>query len=139
MPLRKLAGWLRPAAKQGPAKHGPAKKNNGAGKLAGWVGRQWAHVAYARHVEPTWLELNSHPIPVRDLPEAFHGAKVVQMSDFHGGHQVSSAFLDEAVALAQAQEGDLVVLTGDFIHKGFQHIDRVARILGQLRAPLGVF
>ena len=134
MPLRKLAGWLRPPAKQG----GQVKQTK-QGKIAGWVGRQWAHVAYARHVEPTWLELNNHPIPVRDLPEPFAGLKIVQMSDFHGGHQVSSAFLDEAVALAQAQEGDVVVLTGDFIHKGFQHIDRVARILGQLRAPMGVF
>lgn len=129
MPLRKFVGWLRPHARQ----------DSVQGRIARWVGKQWAHVTYARHVEPTWLELNCHPIPVRDLPAPFVGVRIVQMSDFHGSRQVSSAFLDEAVALAQEQQGDVVVLTGDFIHKGFKHIDRVARILGHLRAPLGVY
>src|SRR5262245_54934095 len=129
MPLRKLVGWLRPRV----------KPNGGPGRVAHWVGKQWAHVAYARHVEPTWLELNTHPIAVRDLPAAFAGLRIVQMSDFHGSRDVSSTFLDEAVGLAQAQQGEIIVLTGDFIHKGFKHIERVARILGRLRAPLGVF
>src|SRR5262245_28766272 len=125
MPLQKLVAWLRPRR----------KPNAGPGRVAHWVGQQWARVAYARHVEPTWLELNSHPIPVRDLPAAFVGLRIVQMSDFHGSRSVSSTFLDEAVALAQSQRGDIIVLTGDFIHKGFKHIDRVARILGRMRAP----
>jgi len=129
MPFRKFVGWLRP----------PARRDSLQGRIARWVGKQWAHVTYARHVEPTWLELNCHPIPVRDLPAPFIGLRIVQMSDFHGSRQVSSTFLSEAVALAQGQQGDIVVLTGDFIHKGFKHIDRVARILGQLRAPLGVY
>ena len=129
MPLHKLVRWLRQ----------PKPRRSQQGRLARWVGKQWAHVTYARHVEPTWLELNEHPIPVRDLPPAFSGARIVQMSDFHGSREVSSAFLGEAVALAQEQKGDVIVLTGDFIHKGFHHIDRVARILGQLHAPLGVY
>ena len=123
--MRKIVGWLRPNARRG--------------RVAHWVGKQWAHVAYARHVEPTWLELNTHPITVRDLPAPFAGLRIVQMSDFHGSRNVSNAFLDEACALAQAQQGEVIVLTGDFIHKGFKHVERVARILGQLRAPMGVF
>lgn len=129
MSLHKLVGWLRPRLQQGGRQ----------ARIARWVGKQWAHVAYARHVEPTWLELNQHPIPVRDLPPPFAGLRIVQMSDFHGSRGVSSAFLEEACALAQAQVGEVIVLTGDFIHKGFKHIDRVAHILGQLRAPLGVY
>lgn len=129
MPIRKLVNWLRPRPGKSPSR----------ASIARWVGKHWAHVTYARHVEPTWLELNQHPIPVRDLPAPFRGLRIVQMSDFHGSRQVSSTFLNEATELAQAQQGDVIVLTGDFIHKGFQHIDRVASILGQLRAPLGVF
>jgi predicted MPP superfamily phosphohydrolase len=125
--LKSLVNWVRPP-------HGAAK-----GRLARWVGKNWAHLNYARHVEPVWLELNVHPIPVRDLPPAFHGFRIVQMSDFHGDHRVTSAYLSEAVELAQQQNGDVIALTGDFIHKGFAHIDRVAEILGRLRAPGGVF
>jgi predicted MPP superfamily phosphohydrolase len=113
------------------------ERRNGA--WASWVGRNWAHWTYAVRVEPTWLEVNQIDISIASLPESFAGFKIVQMSDFHGGRHVTSAYLDEAVALAQEQAGDIVVLTGDFIHKGNCHIDRVATSLGRLRAPHGVF
>ena len=109
------------------------------GVWANWVGRNWAHLTYAVRVEPTWLEVNRLDVPIASLPATFAGFKIVQMSDFHGSRHVTSAYLDEAVALAQEQAGDIVVLTGDFIHKGRHHIDRVAAALGRLHAPLGVF
>ena len=127
--LHKFVAWMR----------SEAKANPGKGRMARWIGRNWARLTYATRIEPTWLELNHLPIPVKDLPPAFSGLRIVQMSDFHGGHQVTAAYLNEAVELAQAQEPDAVVLTGDFVHKGFCHVDQVAEILGKLQAPLGVF
>lgn len=109
------------------------------GRLAHWVGRHWAHLTYAVRVEPTWLEVNRLEIPIRGLPGAFAGMTIAQMSDFHGGRFVTSEYLEEAVALTHQQSPDAIVLTGDFIHKGQTHVDRVARALGQLRAPAGVF
>jgi predicted MPP superfamily phosphohydrolase len=129
MVMHKLVSWMRSDIKQYPGK----------GRIARWVGRNWARLTYATRIEPTWLELNRHNIPVADLPEAFAGIQIVQMSDFHGSRLVTSGFLREAVTLAQAQNPDVIVLTGDFIHKGFRHIDQVAEILGNLRAPLGVY
>src|SRR5262249_44006478 len=90
-------------------------------------------------VEPTWLELNQCTIPVNDLPAPFAGFRVAQLSDFHCSRQVTPAYLREAVALAQGQNADLVVLTGDFIHRGYKYVAQVAEILGQLSAPLGVY
>lgn len=129
MVLNKLVAWMRTEARRGPGK----------GRVARWVGRHWAHLTYARRVEPTWLELNRHPISVYDLPPAFAGFRIVQMSDFHGGKGVRPSYLEEAVDLAQEQKGDVIVLTGDFIHKGFKHVEQVARVLGRLRSPHGVF
>lgn len=127
--LNKLVTWLRNQARKGPGKN----------HLARWVGRNWARLNYAVHVEPTWLEVNRHDIPIGELPSAFAGFRIVQMSDFHGSKQVSLGYLQEAVDLAHQQRPDLIVLTGDFVHKGFQHVDGVARVLGRLRSPLGVF
>jgi predicted MPP superfamily phosphohydrolase len=90
-------------------------------------------------VEPTWLELNHHEVPVADLPAAFAGLRVVHLSDFHCSRHVTPIYLSEAADLAQAQNGDVIVLTGDFIHKGFKYVRRVAAILGQLAAPHGVY
>ncbi len=127
--LHRLAGWIR---------------SNGENRFsrrrcARFLGRSWARVAYGYHVEPTWLEVNHLDIPVRDLPLPFHGFRIVQLSDFHCGRQVTTAYLDEAVRLAQAQAGHLIVLTGDFIHQGFKHVDCLAETLGRLQAPHGVY
>lgn len=127
--LHRLVTWLRTDVRPG----------NPRGCWAQWIGRKWAHLTYAVRVEPTWLELNLHEVPIADLPAAFAGLRIVQMSDFHCGRQVTPAYLEEAVDLAQAQQADVTVLTGDFIHKGFDHVDAVARVLGRLRSPLGVF
>lgn len=127
MVLKKMLGLLQT--------HRAARK----GIWARWVGRNWAHWTYAVRVEPTWLEVNCIPVPISRLPSSFAGFKVLQMTDFHGGRFVSSEYLDEAVELAARQNPDVVALTGDFIHKGNGHIERVARSLGRLRAPGGVY
>src|SRR5262245_20667048 len=128
MVLHRVVNWMRTESRRGPSR----------GRVARLVGRHLAHFTYARRVEPTWLELNRHDLSLADLPSAFNGFRIVQMSDFHGGKGVTSVYLEEAVALAQAQRGDITVLTGDFVHKGFAHVERVARVLGRLRSPLGV-
>jgi predicted MPP superfamily phosphohydrolase len=107
--------------------------------LAHWLGRNIARLHYARHVEPTWLEVNRLPIPVRDLPAAFDGFRIVQLSDLHCGPKVTDDYLAEAVDLALAERPDLIVLTGDFIHKGFRHVLRAAASVRPLSAPHGVF
>lgn len=127
--LQRVAGWLRSEARAG----------RGRGQWARWVGRNWARVSYGYRVEPTWLELNRLSIPIPDLPASFAGYRLVHLSDFHCSRQVTPAYLAEAVDLAQAQDPDLVVLTGDFIHRGFRYIDQVAETLGRLRAADGVF
>ncbi len=127
--IQDLTFWIRTQAGNG----------NTRERLARLLGRGWARLTYARQVEPTWLEVNWHDIPIAGLAPAFEGLRVVQMSDFHCGRHVTPAYLQEAVDLAHHQRPDVTVLTGDFIHKGFKHIDAMARILGQLRSPLGVF
>jgi predicted MPP superfamily phosphohydrolase len=127
--LHHLAGWLRAEARLG----------RGRGRWARLIGRNWARVSYGRKVEPTWLEVNHLTIPIQGLPGAFNGYRIVQLSDFHCSRRVTPAYLGEAVELASAQQPDLVVLTGDFVHQGYKYVARVAQTLGRLRSPAGVF
>ncbi len=108
-------------------------------RWAHWVGRNLARWHYARHVEPTWLEVNRLRIPVRDLPAAFDGFRIVHLTDLHIGPKLASAYLDEAIDCALAEQPDVIALTGDYIHKGYRHLGRAAHGVGRLRAPHGVF
>src|SRR5262249_61134764 len=104
-------------------------------RMARWLGRNWARLRYAVRVEPTWLELNEAHIGVRDLPQTFDGFRIVQLSDLHCSRKVTPEFIGEAVDLAMAQEPDVVVLTGDFVHKGFRHVRAAAASGARLSAP----
>lgn len=108
-------------------------------KCAHWLGRKIARYHYARHIEPTWLEINRHRIAINDLPTAFDGFRIAQLSDLHVGPKLADAYLDETIDRALAERADLFALTGDFVHKGSRHIRRVAASLARLRAPHGVF
>jgi predicted MPP superfamily phosphohydrolase len=124
-----LVRWLRHEAEA------PHRR----GRLARWIGRSWARLHYATRVEPTWLELTRHEVPIAGLPRSFAGLRVMQMSDFHCSRHVTPSYLSEAVELAQAQSPDVIVLTGDFVHKGYHYIHRVAKVLGRLQAGHGVY
>lgn len=108
-------------------------------RVARFIGRNWARVGYAYRVEPTWLEINRHTIPVRGLGEGFHGLKVAHLTDFHCGPQVPTEYLEDALARTQAEKPDVIALTGDFIHKGYKHVADAAKLFRNLKAPLGVF
>ncbi|HVA92656.1 MAG TPA: metallophosphoesterase [Chloroflexota bacterium] len=97
-----------------------------------------AGLVYGTLVERHHLRLRRVTIETPDLPAAFDGYRIVQLSDFHiGGRGWSSDTVKRAVVLAMAQRGDLIVLTGDF----FEYTAIIAacpELFGPLRAPDGV-
>jgi predicted MPP superfamily phosphohydrolase len=127
--FERLAVWLRT----------PEERVRFRQRSARFIGRNWARVSYGRRIEPTWLELTQTSVTVRNLPPTFAGFRIVQLSDFHCSRHVPSGYLAEAIDLAQAQKPDLVVLTGDFVHRGYKYVDQVAQVLSRLSAPQGVY
>jgi uncharacterized protein len=108
-------------------------------RVARLVGRTWARVGYARHVEPTWLEVNRIAMPVRGLAAPFRGLKIAHLTDFHYGPHLPSGYLEGALERARAERPDVIALTGDFIDRGPKHVARAAKLFRGLSAPLGVF
>ncbi|RAK63897.1 metallophosphoesterase [Hymenobacter edaphi] len=71
-----------------------------------------------------------------NLPVAFDGFKLLQISDLHTGSFQSKEPLQRAVDLINKQGADLVFMTGDlvnnFAHEVEEHIDTLAGIKSQL-------
>ena len=93
-------------------------------------------------IEPHLPVVEHVDIRLPRLPEAFHGFRVVQLSDFHFGPYIGAAQIQRAVRLALSQKPNLVLLTGDFVsHPLFQpngpagarHAEPCAQILQELR------
>lgn len=75
------------------------------------------------------------PMPLRNLPDEFDGASLVQISDLHVGPLVSHRHLSNLVEAVNRLAPDFIVITGDFVTFGSRRDARqAARICGNLKA-----
>jgi hypothetical protein len=95
--------------------------------------------AYASLVEPYDYELTETDIFIRDLPDAFDGFRIVQISDVHHSRIVSLEEVGRVVELARRARPDLVALTGDYTTSYRRYIEPCAEALGALTAPEGTW
>jgi len=66
---------------------------------------------FARHE----LSIVTHNIALANLPDAFHGYRVVQISDIHLDEYTEPFFLSRVIEQVNLLAPDLVLITGDFI------------------------
>jgi len=78
-------------------------------------------------------------VPIKDLPEAFVGMKIVQISDIHSGSFIRTKPIEEAVERINRLNPDLILFTGDLVNNIATEIDPFKEIFGKLKAPLGVY
>lgn len=86
------------------------------------------------------LTLERLTVSIADLPDSLHGLRLTQLSDFHyDGTRLSDGLLAEAIAASNAQEPDLVMLTGDFVTTDPRWIEKLLPWLKCLRNRLGTY
>ena len=74
-----------------------------------------------------------------DLPDAFDGFTITQISDIHSGSFDNTAAVQRGIDLAKAQKSDLFVFTGDLVNNAAFEIEPYIFNFSQLRAPFGQF
>jgi uncharacterized protein len=84
------------------------------------------------------LEVNHKTIPLAGLKPALDGITVVHLSDFHFTGHLDRAYYEFVVERANDLQGDLVVLTGDFLDD-LDCLQWIPDVLGRLEARLGIF
>lgn len=96
---------------------------------------------YASEIEPAWLDVAQIELPLPGLDPAFDGYRIVQMSDIHADNVwMTRTRLARIVATVQAQQPDLVVVTGDFLFSDDPPASREPlQALTGLAAPDGVW
>ena len=93
-------------------------------------------VGYERHR----LGVTEATLPVSGLPPALEGTRIALLTDIHHSALVPAEDVVRAVALANEQKPDLVILGGDYVTaQDRAYVEPVAELLAALQAPLGVF
>jgi len=74
-----------------------------------------------------------------DLPAAFDGFTITQISDIHAGSFDHRASVQKGIDLARAQKSDLFVFTGDLVNNTAPEIEPYLEMFGSIKAPYGQF
>lgn len=74
-----------------------------------------------------------------DLPEAFDGIRITQISDIHSGSFTNAEKIQYGIDLINAQKSDIILFTGDIVNNMASEMDDWIEMFSQLKAPLGKF
>ncbi|NOY51745.1 MAG: metallophosphoesterase [Chlorobi bacterium] len=78
-------------------------------------------------------------ISINNLPSAFNGFKIVQISDMHLGSWTTEKPLIQAVEMINAMKADIVVFTGDLVNFSTREAYKYEDVLKNIEAKQGVF
>lgn len=75
----------------------------------------------------------------KNLPEAFRGMKIVQISDIHTGSFDKPDAVAKGIQEILNQKPDLILFTGDLVNNKAEEVDEYREIFSRLKAPMGVY
>lgn len=97
---------------------------------------------YSGEIARHEVDIVENRVRITDLPSAFHGFRIAQLSDIHLDEFTEPFFLEHVVHKINALAPDLVLVTGDFVTRGsltfiasHHAAYRCAEILSGLKAP----
>ena len=80
-----------------------------------------------------------HTLYFDDLPEAFDGFTLTQISDVHAGSFTNPKAVQKGIDLINEQKSDLFVFTGDLVNNAASEIVPYIGHFSQIKAPFGQF
>lgn len=80
-----------------------------------------------------------HTLYFKDLPDAFNGFTITQISDVHAGSLKNPKAVQRGIDLIQKQQSDLFVFTGDLVNNKATEIEPWLGHFSQIKAPYGQF
>jgi len=78
-------------------------------------------------------------VALHDLPRAFDGFRIVQITDLHLGPTAGRRFARKVARIANRLEADVVALTGDFVDGTVASLSSALEPLGALRSREGLY
>jgi len=84
-------------------------------------------------------KIHRHRLKFANLPAAFRGLKIVQLSDIHSGSFGSPASVNKGIDMVQAERPDIILFTGDLVNSIASEMKDYQAVFSRLNAPMGVY
>ena len=80
-----------------------------------------------------------HTLFFDDLPDAFDGYKITQISDIHSGSFDNAEKIEYGINMINEQQSDVILFTGDIVNNVASEMDEWIPYFKKLKAPHGKF
>ena len=80
-----------------------------------------------------------YQLSFKDLPDAFNGFKITQISDIHSGSFTNAKKIQYGVNMINEQNSDVILFTGDIVNNKAEEMDDWIEMFAQLNAPYGKY
>ena len=95
---------------------------------------------YSRFIATKGLKIKEYKIVNNKITDAYHGLKIVHLTDIHYGSVVYEKQLNNIVEKVNELNPDIVVMTGDLLDERLQYDkDVIIKCLSQIKANLGKY
>ena len=98
------------------------------------VGMSWGIISGAHDYRVRRIKL-----PLANLPKAFHGMKIVQVSDIHSGSFWNKTAVMGGVEMLMNEKPDMVFFTGDIVNNRAEEMADWISVFSKVKAPHGVY
>jgi predicted MPP superfamily phosphohydrolase len=86
-----------------------------------------------------FYRLRAETLTFPDLPEAFDGFTLTQITDVHSGSFTDAAGVQKGLDLVNVQSSDVILFTGDLVNNKATEMDRWIPAFAGLNAPMGKY
>ncbi len=76
---------------------------------------------------------------LKNLPPAWNGLKIVQLSDIHAGSFYNKTAVQRGIEMVMQQKPDIIFFTGDLVNNIASEMDDYIDLFSTLKAPLGIY
>ncbi|MEQ6123721.1 metallophosphoesterase [Pseudotenacibaculum sp. MALMAid0570] len=80
-----------------------------------------------------------YQLSFKDLPEAFDGFTITQISDIHSGSFTNQEKIQYGVNMINEQNSDMILFTGDIVNNKANEMDNWIAMFSELNAPYGKY
>jgi predicted MPP superfamily phosphohydrolase len=98
-----------------------------------------ASIIYGMYKGKYNFKVLKYTLSFEDLPEAFDGYKITQISDIHSGSFDNIDKINYAVDLINEQQSDVILFTGDMVNNKAEELLPYMNVFGRLKAKDGLF
>ena len=119
--------------------HAPSRRKFISGIALGLAAIPFASLLYGMYRGKYNFRVIKHTLHFEDLPEAFDGYRITQISDVHSGSFDNHEKIEYAVNLVQQQNSDVILFTGDMVNNKTTEMLPWKELFGQLSAKDGVY